>query len=300
MANEILPASIGDLVAGEVLAADFLMLLADRDSSLLQHPALFYASAAGGSSNVIRVPHVGLGGKDLLTAHTPGSEVANTALTDGSTDVTVAPYGKVYALDDLAAWMLEGRINTQLFAQDAALSVNQTLISLIANIGDGFTADEGSGDLTWDVLRAAKTALGVGKADGSAGLMAILHPYQWGDLEADTMGLGVAPAVSLAQAINAPLGSYKGRYMGIDVFTSSHVPLDTGNYKGCLLSRGAICVASVAYPTIVGFDAITAGMMRFALDRRESFNETKMVTSALLGVALGLDSAGCTIVSAST
>lgn len=300
MANEILPASIGDLVAGEALANDFLMLLADRDSSLLAHPALFKAVAPAGVSNVIRVPHVGLGGKDLLAARTPGSEVANSALTDGATDVTVAPYGKVYALDDLAGWMVQGRLSTQMFAEDAALSVNQTLISLIANIGDGFAADEGSGDLTWDVMRAAKTALGVGKADGSAGLMAILHPYQWGDLEADTMGLGVAPAVSLAQAINAPLGSYKGNFMGIDIFTSSHVPLDTGNYKGCLLSKGAICVAMATYPTVISQNAITAGPMLFELDRRASFAETKMVTHALLGAALGIDAAGCTIVSAST
>ena len=31
MANEILPAGVGDLIAGEVMAAEFLMLLADRD-----------------------------------------------------------------------------------------------------------------------------------------------------------------------------------------------------------------------------------------------------------------------------
>jgi len=251
-------------------------------------------------SGPITATHIGLGGRDALAERTPGTEIANTALTDGSTDVTIAPYGKVYALDDMANWMTEGRLSTQLFAQDAAMSVNQKMISLIANIGDGFAADEGSGDLTWDVMRAAKAALAVAKADDTNGLMAILHPYQWADLEADTMGLGVAPAVYLASAINAPLGGYKGRFMGIDIFVSSHVPLDTGNYKGCLISKGAIIAAQAQYPTTVGFDAISAGPMRFALDRRESYAETKIVTHALMGASLGIDAAGCTIVSAST
>lgn len=300
MANEILPASIGDLVAGEVLASEFLMLLADRDSSILQHPALHIVNAPAGSSSVVRVPHIGLGGRDALAERTPGTEIANTALSDGSTDVTIAPYGKVYALDDMAAWMTEGRLSTQLFAQDAALSVNQKMISLIAAVGDGFSADEGSGDLTWDVMRAAKAALAVAKADDTNGLMAILHPYQWADLEADTMGLGVAPAVYLASAINAPLGGYKGRFMGIDIFVSSHVPLDTGNYKGCLISKGAIVAAQAMYPTTIGQNSVSAGPMLFELDRRASFAETKLVTHALMGVALGIDAAGCTIISAST
>ncbi|HJN72355.1 MAG TPA: hypothetical protein QGF58_00360, partial [Myxococcota bacterium] len=120
------------------------MLLADRDGSVLTHPALFHATGSARSSNVVRVPHIGLGGYDLLTATTPGSEHANTALTDGSTDVTIAPRAKVYSIDDLAGFISDGKLDALAFAQDAAVSVAQTLISLIANVADDFTATAGT------------------------------------------------------------------------------------------------------------------------------------------------------------
>lgn len=301
MANEIIPSSIGDLVAGEVLATEFLYLLADRDASILNHPALLKASAPSGASNVVKVPHVGLGGYDALGARTPGSEVSNTALSDGSTDVTIAPYSKAYAMDDLAQWMVEGRITPALFAQDAAISVAQKLISLIANLTDGFAASTGSGDLTWDVVMNAITTLEVAKAGGPA--IALLHPYQWGDLRKSAASAGVNMVAPLAGSMNAALGdSYKGRYMGVDFYTSSAVPLDTGNYKGALFTRGAVCWADTVYPTVVSSGGLIMSMGNaiFEMERRGSFAETKMLTHTNLGVALGIDAAGITLISAST
>lgn len=299
MANEILPSSIGDLVAGEVLANEYLMLLADRDASILSHPALLKASAPSGASNVVRVPHVGLGGYDPLTARTPGSEVANTALADAATDVTIAPYSKVYAMDDLARWMVDGRITPSMFAQDAAISVAQKLISLIANITDGFAASTGSGDLTWDVVMGAITTLEVAKAGGPA--IALLHPYQWGDLRKSAASAGVSLAPAVQGSLDAALGSsYKGRYMGVDFYTSSAVPLDTGNYKGGLFTRGAICWADTVYPTVISQNSVSMGNAVFVMDYRPSFAETKMVTHTNLGVALGIDAAGITLISSST
>lgn len=299
MANEIIPSSISDLVAGEVLANEYLMLLADRDASILSHPALLKASAPSGASNVVRVPHVGLGGYDPLTARTPGTESANVALSDASTDVTIAPYSKVYAMDDLAQWMVQGRITPALFAQDAAISVSQKLISLIANITDGFAASTGSGDLTWDVVMGAITTLEVAKAGGPA--ICLLHPYQWGDLRKSAASAGVSLAPALQGSMNAMMGnSYKGSYLGVDFYTSSAVPLDTGNYKGALFTRGAVCWADTVYPTVIGLNSISMGNAIFSMDYRPSFAETKMVTNANLGVALGIDAAGITLISAST
>ena len=123
MANEILPAGVGDLIAGEVMAAEFLMLLA---------------------------------------ATTPGSEVANTALTDGSTDVTIAMRAKRYTLDDLARYITDGKLDPVMLAQDSAISVAQTLISLLANVGDDFTSTVGSTGVNavWTDIIDAKTTLG--------------------------------------------------------------------------------------------------------------------------------------------
>jgi len=299
MANEILPASIGDLVPDQQLANEYLMLLAESDASILSHPALLKASAASGSSNVVRVPHIGLGGYDALAARTPASEVANTALSDAATNVTLAPYSKVYAMDDLAQWMLEGRVNAAMFAQDAVISVAQKLISLIANLTDGFAASTGSGDLTWDVVMGAITTLEVAKAGGPA--IALLHPYQWGDLRKSAASAGVSLAPAVQGSLDAALGgSYKGRYMGVDFYTSSAVPLDTGNYKGALFTRGAVAWADTVYPTVISQNVMSFGNAVFEMERRATFAETKMITHTNLGVALGIDAAGITLISAST
>ena len=127
MANEILPAGIGDLTTQEAMAAEFLFLLAAHGGAgFLSHPALFHASAPNPTSNVVRVPHLGLRGTNILSATTPGSEVANTALSDGSTDVTIAMRALRYTADDLARWMANGKLDPALFARSAVISINET------------------------------------------------------------------------------------------------------------------------------------------------------------------------------
>lgn len=129
MADEILPAGVTDLITSQAMSAEFMMLMADRDGSLLLHPALFYATSPSLTSTVVRVPHLGLGGYDLLGATTPGSEIANTALSDDKTDVTIAVKGKRYTLEQLARVIVNGRLDPVAFAQDAVISITQTAIS---------------------------------------------------------------------------------------------------------------------------------------------------------------------------
>ena len=187
MANEILPGNITDIIATEVMAAEFLMLLAASDGSVLTHPALFHATT------IVRVPHLGLAGTDILTATTPGTEVTNTALSDGKTDVTIAMRALRYTADDLARYIADGKIDAAAFAQSAVISISQTLIDLIANVTDDFTSTAGATGVnaTWSNVVDAKTSLGVNDAQGEA--LGILHPVQWGDLEKDALSLGVLP-----------------------------------------------------------------------------------------------------------
>lgn len=298
MADEILPAGVGDLSAGEVMANEYLMLLADRDVSILNHPALFRATGDAGPSNVVRVPHLGLGGYNLLSATTPGSEVANTALSDGHTDVTVAMRAKRYNLDDLARMMVNGKLDPVMFAQDAGISVAQTLVSLIANVTDGFTATAGSSgvDATWNDVVDAKTLLGIAKASGE--LLAILHPRQWGDLEIDALSLGVLPAQTMGGVINTGLrGLYKGNWMGIDIYVSSEVPTsDAGaNRAGGIFAPGGVCWADKAMADEGDPNIINLGRARFERVRQGNYVATSWVTSYACGVSLGIDAAGVSL-----
>jgi len=299
MANEILPAGIGDLTTSQAMAAEFLMLLADRDGSILTHPALLHATAPSLTSNVVRVPHLGVMGYDLLSATTPGSEISNTALSDDSTDVTLALRAKRYNLDDLARVMTHGRVDPVLFAQDAAISVAMTLISLIANVTDDFTAYAGTSgvDCTWDDVLVAKATLGVAKVGGP--LLGIVHPRQWADLEADALSLGVLPAQTMGGVINQGLGSsYKGRWMGVDFYVSSSVPTaNTGaDRAGAIFGLGGICWADAQLAPENDSNVVDLGRARFERVRQGNFAATSYITSFAAGVAQGIDAAGCSLI----
>ena len=274
------------------------MLLADRDNSVLTHPALMYAQASSPTSNVVRVPHLGLGGYDLLSATTPGSEIANTALTDDKTDVTIAMRGKRYFVDDLAQYVASGKLGAAMFAQDLAISYAQTLISLIANVGDDFTSTAGSTgvDATWSDILTAKATLGVAKAQGQ--MLAIVHPQQWADLESDALSLGVLPAQTSGGIINQGLGAYKGNWFGIDFFVSSHVPTANAaaDRAGCIFTRGGIAWADAPMVDEGDPNIVNLGRARLERVRQGTYLATSFVFSHAAGVSKAIDGAGVSLI----
>lgn len=298
--NPITATNNADLFNTEVMAGEYLRLLAARGNPLT-HPAILHATGPAGS-NVVRVPHIGLGGYNLLSAATPGSEVDSTTLSDGKTDVTVARYSKRYFLDDLMASAMGGLVNPQEFALDAAMSVTQTIVDLLADVIDGFSGNTVSNtgvDLTWAQVVTAKTLLAVDDAEGA--MLAILHPVQWGDLDTDALSVGGAlqNQAGLQGAISAGMESYKGRILGIDFFTSSRVNTanSAADYAGAIITRGAVAIADTMYPE-VGADVL-AHMGRAILerDRQGTYGGTSYMTHAFLGAAKAIDNAGCTITS---
>lgn len=296
MANEILPAGIGDITAGEVMAAEYLMLLAQRDGSVLNHPAFFRATGLPGS-NVVRVGHYGFG-YDLLAADTPGSEHSNTAFSDGHTDVTLANLVLRFTAHDLARFMAGDKLDPVMFAQSAVINVSQTLISLVANAADSFSNVAGTSgvDASWDDVLTGKAYLATSSAEGP--MVAVIHSQQWSDLERDALALGVAQdANGLGGAVMAGLGSYKGRYMGIDFFTSNHVPASGGNRLGSIFTRGGIVWADAQYrPSASRFaDIIDLGRAQFEIQRLGTSSEDSYIIRALMGVSLGIDAAGVTL-----
>lgn len=299
MADEVLPAGITDLITSEAMAAEFLMLLADRDGSILNHPAFFHATAPSMTSTVVRVPHIGLDGYDLLVATTPGAEVANTALSDGHTDVTVAMRAKRYNVDDFARFLVAGKLDPIALARDGAISVAQTLISLFANITDGFTGVAGSSgvDATWNDVLDAKTLLRINKVTGD--LLGLVHPRQWGDLEVDALSLGVLPAQSMAGVITLGLGgAYQGRWMGVDFCVHSSVPTANAgaDRAGGIFGRGAVAWADAQMVPENDPNIVEMGRARFERVRKGDFLSSSHITSYACGVAKAIDAAGVSII----
>jgi hypothetical protein len=297
----IMPSGVADLSLAETLAAEFLLLAADREDLVLQHPALYKTAAAPGS-NVVSVPHVGLMGFDLAATVAEGVETPTSALTDGSSTITLVRKAKRYAQEDLAKFMIGGVVNAQMFAQDALVTIQQTLISMAAVAGAGFSTTVGSSgvNLTWATFLAAKAVLLNNAASGQP--VAILHPQQWADLEADALSVGVtSDPVILSGALTSNLGSYKGRWFGVDVFTSSHVPSANAgaDREGCMFVRGGIVIghASPAVENVQAGVVQLGNMGIFEIGRRAEYGATDYVTSFFAGASVGVNALGVSIIS---
>lgn len=299
MANEILVSGITDLVAAEVMSGEYLRLLAEQDD-FFGHPALVYVGAADGS-NVIKTPAVGLGGYDLLVSGTDGTDPGNTALTDAHYDVTVAPYEKIYEQSDLARFISQGRLDPVLFAQDAAISIAQTLVSLIAALSSGFSSSVGSTgvDATIQNHVDAITQLEINKVGGR--YLAVYSPRSWGDIRTDSLSLGGAAQYreDSQGLVMAGMGQNKGSLFGVDCFVSSHVPTANAgaDRSNMMFGRGAVLWGDARVQTDGDPNIVSLGdRATFERDRNGRAGLTAYVTRAYLGAAEGIDLAGCKIV----
>lgn len=305
MANEIVFSGLGDLTTAARLSAEILLLLADR-TALPAHPAVKYVGSVSGSgSNVIQVPHVGLMGYDLMSATNEGTAVTNTALTDASTSITVARYSKVYQPGDTARMVdATGVINIDFFAMDAVVSRAATLLSLAADVVDGFTATQGTSgaDATFANFLDCITTLETASAQGR--LISLLHSVQWGDIRKDVAS-SAGGAVVFNQGAQAMIDAmkglgYQGMFCGVDVYTSNRVVTanTAADRAGGMWAPGGLLWAD----GIVPFDGdpnavqIDGGRVLFERARSATAGLTGYVSHAYLGVAKGIDLAGVSLI----
>jgi hypothetical protein len=303
MANEILYAGIGDLRVERTLSGFVLELLADR-KALPQHPALQYVGDAfGRASNVIRVPHRGLRGYNILATRSDGSAGANTALTDGSTDVTVAPYFKSYEASDLAFLTDPGNIlSMEAFAEDAVFATANTLTSLVADVTDGFTATVGTSgaDMSAAVFYEAIATLEAANVEPP--YLCILHSRQWNDFLQD-FRLNVGGTIPFDPEFRdigkLRGGGYKGRLDGVDIFVSNRVPTANAgaDRAGAMFGPGAVVWGDMTKRARNPYDQmVIGGKILFEIDRNAKSGTDSAVTHADLGVSKAIDAAGVSII----
>lgn len=307
-------ASISSLLPSNVTSAEYLRLLADRDTSVLAHPALVYAGDAMGLGSLsIKLSQLGLDGYRLLEAVADGAMVGDSAIDDDDCTVTVAPYRKSYPITDLAAAVSQGKLGPQILARDAVMSAGNTLLSLVCAVFSGFSQQSGATgqSMTYTYMLQAKNALGARSVPGP--YLAVISGIQFGhfllSLAGAATGLAFTPA-SQAQ-IDAYGEGYKGEWAGVSIFVSNRV--NTANagadHLGAMWGRGAIVWADSSFapepdPNIVDFGGSEMngfrGKVRFERDREARAGETAYVTHANLGVNEGIDLAGQGLLSKAT
>lgn len=302
MANEVTYATSGDIRLSAAMAASFLLLLADR-STLIDHPALFYAGSVNArSSTVLKIPQAGLLGYDLLAVDaSENTAVANTAFTDGSGTVTVERYTKVYEPTDLNRMVGQfGLLDPDMMAMDALISAQLTLTSLVANLVDNFANTSGASGIDLDLATFLAADAALDARDATGPKLALLHSANVAHLKEElalVSGGGVQFAEATQQMINAFGTGYRGRLLGVDIMSSNYVPASGSDRHGGMFTRGAIAWADGVPPidnpmeqTLLG-----AGVM-YERERTAREAETAHIMHRYLGVSEQLDDCGQTII----
>lgn len=298
MADEILYSSLASNArAAEIISGQFIRLQSVV-GTLPNHPAIVYGgSISGTSSKVVTVPHYGFG-SDLLAAVAEGTAGTNTALTTGSTDVTVARMILQREVGDFARMTDEhGALSPMMLAEDAFLSYSRTLLDLIANVTDGYTATQtATSTMTLADHIAAVNKLSA--AGAPTPYLAIYHPKQWGEIVADiatTAGGSVAFDPATPEIVRVKGEGYQGNLNGVDIFTTTRVPSSGGDRKGAIISAGAVCWADGVPPMDDPNNQILLGKVMLERERLPSSALTRFVYTAYVGVAFGVDARGVTV-----
>jgi len=299
--NGITLSGIGDLTTTNTLVAEYIYLLAERQT-LGDHPALMYAGSIDGrGSNVLKVSHLGLRGYDLPSATGDGSSVANTALTDGSTTVTVTRNSKAYESTGLARMVSGDKINATEFALDAAMAHASRLTEILADIVDGFAATAGTSgvDLDAATLLGAFGTTRVLNVEGA--MLCILHGRQWTDVSVDigtAIGGALANDAALGRQATMVMGSgWKGNIFGVDIIENNRIVTANGgaDRAGACFGKGGVMWGD-GTPTLDNPSLqMLLGKTLFEKDRNAKSDETAFVSHCFLGASLGIE-AGTSII----
>lgn len=308
MANETTSSSGDSLILTESASGKIILLLADRNA-MPAHPAIergYHGDILLSGSNVKKISHAGIYGYDILSTGTEGSATANTALTDGSSTVTVVQKDKVYEGSDLMRIIDSlGLLRPEVFAVDAVVSKGATMLDMLANLVDNFSSTVGSSGVNATVANFLETIATLEIAQVEGPYLAVFHPRQFADIRSDA-GTASGGAIQWnpgAQALldgMKGLGS-KGKFLDVDVFTTTRVPTANAgaDRAGGMFGAGAIvwCDGSIV---VDGDDdnqqVLADGKLLLERIRTGRAGLTGRLTRCFLGMSEGLDAAGASLI----
>lgn len=301
--------SDGNLVVAAVLDKKYGLILGDR-GYIGNHPAIaagYLGNLAGSASDTISRDLTGHG-LGVMAAVAENAAPSATAFTFQRVSASVGRRSFRRQVSDLLRVLdPSGSVrDPAAFAFDAATIRGNTMMDLIATVGATFTEDEdASGALDWATLRAAKNRIvGANNEVVPGNVVAVLEPRQWASLEDDiAVGASMSDAMTHApEAYNALLLrklGWQGRYFGVDIFTSPRVPVDDGEATGCIFTElGVVHADAEIQPNPAAAELLLdSGKLQIEFQRNAASFIQDVFYNSILGVAKGVDKAGCTITS---
>lgn len=298
---------VGDLRLAQMISQEIKLLLNDS-TNLRNTPFMdFVGSINGMGSDTIRVRKAFLDGEDgwsEFSGATEDNPVSDTALVDSHVDVVVKRQALAYAISDLASMtgMGGGDIDPFRIAESIAKSYEARFANLTGALLGGFTPQVGSGDyMSISVfLDAIQTLESADSGKGAPGpYVCVLAPAQFAlfqdSIRSESTGIlqFVAPSY---EALSAKGSHYKGSFMGVEIYTSSHVTDNGSNYAAAMWGPGAIGYATGTPAGLPGAaDTMEMGEVVIEMDRDATKALTRIVGHAYLGLAIIDDNRGVEI-----
>lgn len=299
-------------IVAEILSQEFHQALADRVGGFYRHPAFIFAGTAVGSATT-KVDFVDTGSM-LLASTAEDTAVTPTQIANTRASITLSQHRAARSVSDMmTALAVTGEIRDPVtFANDAASCYEKTVAKALIDAAGSFTNSVGGTgtDLTWATFRQAKASLVTNNSNYVDGeVVAILHPHQFADLEADSAAAGVSETIARspeAQRIlgaNGPTTGFRGRYFGVDIWTSNQIPLsgDGADRLGFMAARGSLAWAA---GDLSGLPAggnvnilLDGGRLQVEFERDAAKSVLNVYYNTLLGASVCQQGAGCVITS---
>ena len=288
-----------DLRLAKMISQEIRLLLTDS-TNLRNTPYMdFVGSINGMGSDTIRVRKAGLDGFDDFNAFTGATEAnanSDQALTDAHVDIVVKRQSLQYSITDLASMTGLGGSDIDPFriAESISKSYDRLFAKLTGATVGGFTTSAGSSGA---VLTAARFLDGIQNLEAASSnkgapgpYVAVLHPKQWADVQDDLIGLtsgSLAYVPASYEAISAKGSHYKGRWMGVDIYTSSHITNDGTDHQGAIFAVGALGYATGMPSSLPGAaQSMEMGEVFIEMDRDASKALTRVVGHCYLGMSI--------------
>jgi hypothetical protein len=260
-------------------------------------------------SDTIRVRKAGLDGRDKFAALANEDDAAtNTALTDSKVDIAVVRAALRYQLTDLAnmtEFATPNGIDIFRIAESMSGSYEAYFADLTADAIDDFTANAGTTGTLFTVDTLLDGIFALEKADSNRGAIgpfaSILHPKQLTELQDDLRNesnsiFSYSPAT--LEAISAKGPGFVGRFLNVDLYTSSYVNTDgNGDLNGAIFGVGALGYASGVPNDIPSADTMRMGEIVVELERDAATASTIVMGHAYLGLAILDNARGCELIS---
>lgn len=301
-----------DLRMNNMISQEIRLYLADSLSLRNTEFMDFVGSVNGMGSATIKVRKAGLDGYDAaqwsaFSGATEADAVSDTSLTETSADVTVKRRALAYSISDLASMTGTGPGDLDPFriAESIARSYDGMFADLTANAITGFSDIEtGSAGNTLSVdsfLNALQKLQNKSGKTVPGPYIAVLHPKAFGELQdsirSETQGVlqFVMPSY---EALKAKGSSYKGQFLGCEIYVSSYIENDGVNSYAGVWGPGALGFATGA-PAIVGAaQVMDMDQVSIEFSRDATKALTRVVGHAYLGISVIDDDRGVILQSA--